>query len=304
MIEQEVEFQSGNLKLSGTVTLPNLEGMFTGVVLIPGSGQVDRNENAKNMPLNALREIAHFLADNNIATFRYDKRGVGQSEGNYWETGFYENASDALSALDYLKSHTGILSDKIFLLGHSEGALISTKLAGDGCDVSGIILLAGTAQTGEETLKWQAQQVVKGLKGFNRWLINLLHIDVAKAQQKQLNKIKNSKKDWYRVQLIAKINAKWMREFLAYNPSNDLPKINVPILAITGSKDIQVNPEDLKKMATLVNTDFEYHELPDITHLLRIEKGIPSISTYKQQIKRPMNSDILSLVLTWLGKQI
>jgi len=304
MIEQEIEFRSGDFKIVGTVSIPSLKESYPGVLLIPGSGQVDRNENVKKIHINVFKEIACFLADNNVATLRYDKRGVGESEGNFWEAGFHDNASDALAALVYFKNYKGIQYDKVFLLGHSEGALISTKLAGDGVDVVGIILLAGAAQKGEDILKWQAQQVVKGLKGINSWLITLFHIDVAKAQQKQIDKIKSSNKDWYRVQLIAKINAKWMREFLAYNPEDDLPKIKVPILAITGSKDIQVNPEDLRKMAELVNTDFEYHELPDVTHILRIEKGPPSISTYKQQATRPMDFGILTIILDWLKKRV
>ena len=304
MIEQEIEFRSGDFKIVGTVSIPSLKESYPGVLLIPGSGQVDRNENVKKIHINVFRKIAYFLADNNVATLRYDKRGVGESEGNFWETGFHDNASDALSALVYLKNYKGIQSNKVFLLGHSEGALISTKLAGSGVDIAGTILLAGAAQKGEDILKWQAQQVVKGLKGFNSWIIKLFRIDVAKAQQKQIDKIKRSSKDWYRVQLIARINAKWMREFLAYNPADDLPNIKVPILAITGSKDIQVNPEDLKKMAELVNVDFEYHELPDVTHILRIEKGPPSISTYKQQATQPMDSDILTIILDWLKNRV
>ncbi|MFC1866322.1 alpha/beta hydrolase [Chloroflexota bacterium] len=304
MKEREIVFQSENNRLSGTVTLPRFGESFPGVLLIPGSGQVDRNENAKKLQINVFREITYFLADNNIATLRYDKRGVGKSEGNFWETGLLDNASDALSALEYFGNYKGIKTDKIFLLGHSEGAIISAKLAVRGVHVAGIILLAGTAQKGEEILKWQAQQVVKGLKGFNSWLIKLFRIDVAKAQQKQIEKIKSSSKDWYRVQFIAKINAKWMREFLAYNPAEDLPKIKVPILAITGSKDIQVNPEDLKKMAELSKTDFEYHKLPNVTHILRKDQGEPSLSTYKEQVNRPMDSEILAIILNWLKKRI
>ena len=300
MIEHEVEFRSDNYKIAGTVAFPSLDGSFPGVLLIPGSGQVDRNENAKKLHINVFKEIAFFLADNGIATLRYDKRGVGASEGNFWETGLFDNVSDARSAFEYLKNYKGIQPDKVFLLGHSEGAIISIKLAASGANTAGVILLAGAAQKGEDILKWQAQQIAKGLKGFNSWLIKLFHIDVAKAQQKQIDKIKKSTKDWYRVQLIAKVNAKWMREFLAYNPADGLPNIKVPILAITGSKDIQVNPEDLKKMAELVNTDFEHHEIPDVTHMLRREEGEPSLSTYKQQVTRPMDSRILPIILEWL----
>ena len=78
MIEHEVEFRSDNYKIAGTVAFPSLDGSFPGVLLIPGSGQVDRNENAKKLHINVFKEIAFFLADNGIATLRYDKRGVGR----------------------------------------------------------------------------------------------------------------------------------------------------------------------------------------------------------------------------------
>jgi alpha-beta hydrolase superfamily lysophospholipase len=226
MTEQEMNFQSNDIELSGTLTIPDTNKPCPVVLLIPGSGQIDRDDNHKKIHINLFRDLTNHLTDLGIGTFRYDKRGVGASQGDYWTTGLYDNVADALSALTYLKKQPGIDSELIFLLGHSEGAIISTKLAAEGADVTGIVLLGGTARSGEDVLKWQVLQVVKGLKGLNKWIIKLFRINVAKSHQKQLNKIKKSTKDTYRVQKIAKINAKWMREFIAYNPADDLPKIN------------------------------------------------------------------------------
>jgi len=303
LIEQEIRFTSGKLHLAGTLSYPDHGGPFPVVLLIPGSGQVDRDENHKKLRANIFWEVTDYLVGRGIATLRYDKRGVGESEGNYWETGFFDNVSDALSALTFLKSHGQIQTNAVFLLGHSEGALISTRLAAEGTKAAGVILLAGTAQSGEEVLKWQAKQIAKGIRGLNLWLIKLLRIDVAKAQQKQIESIKRSSKNCYRVKHIAKINAKWMREFMAYNPASDMGRIKVPVLAITGSKDIQVNPNDLKRMSEIVRSDFEYHEVPNVTHILRVEEGEPSISNYKKQLLQPVDTRILSLISEWLQKR-
>ena len=100
-LEQNISFLSDGLALSGTVTLPDLEGTYPGVVLIPGSGQVDRNENAKKLAINAFREIAAVLATKGIASLRYDKRGVGQSQGDFWKAGFYDNIDDTNPKVDY-----------------------------------------------------------------------------------------------------------------------------------------------------------------------------------------------------------
>ena len=302
-MQREVSFPSNGLKLSGTVTVPDKDGNFPAVLFIPGSGQVDRDENHKKLRLNVFHDLAESLCACDFASLRYDKRGVGASSGNYWKTGFYDNIGDAQAAMAFLKEQERIDSNRIFLLGHSEGAYIATKIAADSTDMSGIILLAGGAQSGEETLKWQALKVVDGMKGLNKWLINVLHLNVAKSQQKQIDKIKKSHKDWIRVQLIVKLNAKWMREFLAYNPVEDLMTISVPVLAITGSKDIQVNPEDLKLMEELVRSPFEYHILPDVTHLLRKEQGVASISNYRKLVQEPIDERIPEIICNWLSRQ-
>ena len=303
MREREVTFGSGGLSLAGTLATPNSGGPFPAVLFIPGSGQVDRNENHKRMPINAFREMATHLAREGYASLRYDKRGVGASEGDYWPTGLFDNAADALAGLEYLKSQETVRLGAVFLLGHSEGALIATRLAGEGADVAGVILLAGAAKRGEDTLVWQAKQVAGSMKGLNGIIIRLFRINIVKAQRKQLDKVNRSTKDWYRAQLIAKMNARWLREFMAYEPAEDLSRIRVPVLAITGSKDIQVDPADLRKMAELVPGDFEYHEVADVTHLLRAEEGAPTLSTYKKQVKQKMDRRVLALVTDWLNRQ-
>jgi pimeloyl-ACP methyl ester carboxylesterase len=301
--ERQVTFPSGAIQLAGSLRLPDSPRRCPAVLLIAGSGQVDRDENAPKARLNVLHEIAVTLSEQGVASLRFDKRGVGASQGDYWETGFFEHVTDAGAALAWLLSQPEVRADKVFLLGHSEGALISTRLAATGAPVAGVILLAGPAQNGEQVLVWQSAQVMKGMRGFNKWLIDLFHIDTRKAQQKQLNQLKRSTRNVVRIQLVAKLNAKWFREFMAYDPAEDLPRIQAPVLAITGSKDIQVDPADLDKMAGLVRSPFEPHLVPNLTHLLRSEPGQPSLSTYKQQIAKSVDTRVLQLITEWLGRQ-
>ena len=304
MVEQEVAFVSDGLRFSGTMAAPAADGRFPCVLMIPGSGQVDRNESVKKLPINVFGELSRHLADRGIGSLRYDKRGVGRSEGDHWKKGFNDTLTDATAALAFLREHQQVRSDKIFVLGHSEGAYVATRLAVADPGLAGAVLLAGGARSGEEELKWQAVQVAAGLKGFNAWLVKILRIDVLKAQQKHLERIKGSTEDSYRIQLFNKVNAKWMREFLAYDPSEDLAKIRIPLLAVTGAKDIQVDPGNLERMAALVTAPFEHHAVPDVTHLLRSEAGAPSISTYRKQVRRPLDPRVVDLVLEWLGRHI
>lgn len=145
MQERDIRFRSGENELAGTIALPDLAGPFPVVLLIAGSGQVDRNENSKKYRLNAFFEISHYLAKKGIASLRYDKRGVGQSDGDYWATGFDDRVQDASAALQYLKGQQNLQSENIFVLGHSEGSFIAIRLAGSGADVAGITLLSGAA---------------------------------------------------------------------------------------------------------------------------------------------------------------
>jgi len=303
MRQEEIRFMSDGLKLGGKLALPDGTPPWPAVLLIPGSGPVDRNENAGRMKINAFYEIAASLAEHGFASLRYDKRGVGASQGEWISTGFDEGVGDAVEALRFLRARSRVVADRVFVLGHSEGAVISTRMAAEDPSLAGVVLVAGSAKSGEATRRWQAVQVAQGMTGLNGWLIRALHIDVVKAQQKALDKIKASKKDWYRQQLIAKVNAKWFREFLAYDPAVDLARITIPLLAITGSKDIQVDPADLERMGSLVKGPFESHEIPNMTHMLRLEAGPASIQRYRDEIREPVEPPLLRIINDWLARQ-
>jgi uncharacterized protein len=302
-VGRDVTFESGSTRLVGSFSVPNRPGPFAAVLMLPGSGQTDRDDNVAKLRIDALPQLAAFVAPKGFASLRYDKRGVGASEGDYWKTGLGDRVADAAAGLAWLRSQEDVDAERVYVLGHSEGALIAIQLAGADMPMAGAILLAATAHSGEETLVWQAQRIAQGMRGFNKWLIGKLHIDVRESQRKALDRIKRTERDWVRVRLVQKVNVKWMREFLAYDPAEDLARIRVPVLALTGSKDIQVDPADLELMARWVRSDFESHEVPDVTHLLRADPGEPSLATYRRQVLRPVDPRVLELVGDWLERK-
>lgn len=300
--ENEVSFPSGALRLAGTLSLPATGKRSPAVLMVAGSGRIDRNENGGMVRLNVFRDIAAYLAAQGFATLRYDKRGIGASEGDFYDTGFHDEAADAFAALKYLRAHQAVDPQLVFLLGHSAGAIIAVRMAATGAEVAGLVLLAGTAQAGEDVLVWQCRQIANGIRGATGRLLELLHIDLAKLQRRQLEKLKHSTANTYRMYSVVRLNAKWMREFMAYNPAVDMPNIGVPVLALTGTKDIQVDPNDLKLMAGLIKTGFESHEVPDLTHTLRTDPGPPSMSTYKRQSLKPVDPQVLQYIADWLAR--
>jgi pimeloyl-ACP methyl ester carboxylesterase len=281
--------------------LPESARPYPAVLLLSGSGPLDRDENVPKLRIDAMRQLAAHLHGRGFASLRFDKRGTGKSEGSFLETGFDDNLADAIAALNCLRAVYTVDASRVFALGHSEGALHAIRLAGGAGRVAGAVLLSVTATSGEDCLLWQGARIFPGIRGFKKWLIDKLGIDLLKSQRKALERIKKSTRASMRIQLV-KLNAKWFREFLAYDPAQDLSRITIPVLAITGAKDIQVNPQDLERMAKLVRGDFEAHQVPDLTHLLRTDPGEPSIATYKEQVTRPVDARVLQIVSDWLER--
>ena len=288
--------------MAGTLVTTDAPTPSPVVVLVSGSGPIDRDSNMKRLPIGVMAQVADYLADNGIASFRYDKRGVGASTGDYASTGFYDNVADAAAAIEMLRANDDVDAECIFVVGHSEGALIAAELAATDPRLAGVVLLAGTATPGEEVLHWQAKHVSASLPGPVKLLLRILRQDVARSQRKRLAQIKATTGDTTRVQLV-KINAKWLREFMAHDPAPSLESIDVPVLALTGSKDIQVNPADVQRTCQLVGEGCTGHVLDDLTHLLRSEAGPPTLRTYKKQAKRPVNAGMLAAVTEWLREQ-
>lgn len=300
---EEVSFLSEGTKLAGTLAVPAADGPVAAVLMLPGSGETDRNDNARAVAINVFPPLVQALGALGLATFRYDKRGVGDSGGDYWRSGFDDRLTDAVAAVAWLREQPQIDPARIFVLGHSEGALIAIRLAAGAVPVMGVVLLAGSAKTGEETLLWQGRQIAQSLTGLPRLIVRALRIDPLAAQRKSIARLKASTSDTLRVQLVRKLNAKWLREFLAYDPAADLAKVDVPVLAITGAKDLQVDPADLELMAELIPGEFASFRAPDVTHLLRHEVGPPSLQTYKQQVRRPVDASVIDRVCTWLKER-
>ncbi|MFG1860768.1 alpha/beta hydrolase family protein [Microbispora bryophytorum] len=129
MRDLDLGFASGGERLAGTLTLPDGDGPFPAVLLVPGSGPVDRDSDHRRLPLGVTRQLAEAFAAAGIASLRYDKRGVGASTGGFLAAGFRDNMDDAGAALAALRERPEIDSGRVALTGHSEGALIAANLA-------------------------------------------------------------------------------------------------------------------------------------------------------------------------------
>jgi hypothetical protein len=296
---EDVRFASGGLTLAGTFAVPAAGTPVAAVLMLPGSGQTDRDDNAKALAIDLFPQLSAAIERLGMATFRYDKRGVGASAGDYFGSGFDDRLTDAVAAVEWLRARPEVDAGRVIALGHSEGALLSVRLAAGAAPVAGAILLAGSAQPGTRILTWQGRQIADSLTGVSKWVVRLLRIDVTKSQQKVLRRIRSSDTDVVRVQ-GRKINAAWMRQFMAYDPAADLGRVGVPVLAVTGDRDLQVDPGDLDVMRDLVKGPFQAVRPPGVTHLFRGEGTKRGLSGYKEQVRRPVDPRVVSAVTGWL----
>lgn len=282
--------------LAGTLTLPAGPGPHPAVVFLPGSGRLDRESDTRRIRFALGTPLAQALAQQGIASLRYDRRGVGATPGDWRAVGFHTNRTDAAAALRALRAHPGISS--VGVVGHSEGAVHAMWL-GANENPAAVVLIAGYARQGIDAFRWQATKVADTLRGPARLVGPLMRRFAAKHPAR----VQATTTDVARVGGM-RTNARWWREQLAYDPRTDLRRIQAPVLAITGQKDLQVAPEDLAVIANLVLGGADTRLVPDLTHVLRRDPNPPSVLNYRRLLRHPVDPALLAEVAGWLATHL
>ena len=161
------------IKTNAQLTIPAVgNGPFPGVLLITGSGAEDMNASAifihidnatgkKIYPPTPFFQIAKYLSDRGFATLRYDKRGIGENhtivDSNVWgNMTINDLVQDGNKALAVLMKQPEVDPNRITVLGHSEGTVISPRIAIDNPDkVKNIVLIGAAAQNISEIIDFQ-----------------------------------------------------------------------------------------------------------------------------------------------------
>jgi pimeloyl-ACP methyl ester carboxylesterase len=233
-----------------------------------------------------------------VATLRYDKRGVGASGGDYLRAGMTQNLADARAALGWLAGRAAGLP--LLAVGHSEGTFYAAQLAAADPGVAGAILLSAPARPGEEVITWQMEMLAPRLPWAARAIMRVTRSDFTRTQHKRLAQIKASSGDVIRVQGV-RVNARWFRDFLSYDPSVALARITVPVLAITGGHDLQVPPGDADVIGRLVRGPFEGHIVGDLSHLLRPDPDSAGPRGYRRAVREPVSPEVLKIITAWVA---
>ena len=320
--EEELDFPNAKagILLAATFTVPSGRGPFPAAILLAGSGPLDRDEaDSGHRPFLVL---ADHLTRAGIAVLRCDKRGIGKSAGDYEAATTADFAADAESALTFLKTRKDVDRRRIGMIGHSEGAIIAPMIASRSADVAWIVLLAGPATKGEETLLLQSDlitraagmtsdQVAKSLD-FDRESYNLVRSERNRAalENKLLELVRVSGlgptlPPAFLQRQIHWTSSPWFRYFLDYDPVPALQKTKCPVLALTGEKDLQVPPREnlplaRKALELAGNKDFQVVELPGLNHQFQhCYMGLPAES---RAIEETFATDALAMISAWIAK--
>jgi uncharacterized protein len=114
----EVEFRGEDgTRLAASLVVPEGAVRVPAALILSGSGPLDRNSNMAGQALNVANALTDVLTEQGVATLRYDKRGVGGSEGDYLVTGFDTETSDAASALAWLGDRAEIDGSRLAVWG-------------------------------------------------------------------------------------------------------------------------------------------------------------------------------------------
>lgn len=319
-IEVKIENKPANVTLAGTLTLPKGAKNCPAVVLVTGSGAQNRDEEL--MGQKPFFRIADYLSSHGIAVLRYDDRGVFESTGDFRTATSYDFADDAEAAFVFLRKRSEVDPKKVGIAGHSEGGLIAPMVASRNKNVGYIILLAGPGINGKEVLATQTEALLKvqGLREDTIRRILELNMEVYGIVESQPNDsaaiamIKESirKRNFppeaqeTMERTLPTLLSPWFRAFIASDPSKYLSGVHCPVLALNGSKDLQVLPkENLSGMEKALkqarNKKVELMELPGYNHLFQ-ESVTGAVSEYSNTSKPAMNDKVLEIISTWIKK--
>ncbi len=271
---EEVRFKNGAINLAGTLVKPLTPAPYPVLVIVHGSGAQGRRESY-------YRFWGEFFARHGVAALIYDKRGVGESSGNFEQAGFDDLAGDVVAAVELLHKRKDINPQQIGLFGISQGGWLAPLAAARARQVKFMILNVGPAVTvAEQELhrveytmraeEFSEPEIAEAL-AYTKLLFQVAYTGQGKTELDALTPKLRDKKWAEHVQLVnsQKDLDDWQR--IRYDPAPVLQKMTIPVLSLFGEKDVLVPPlENREKMEKYLkaagNKDVTIRVIPNAGH--------------------------------------
>jgi dienelactone hydrolase len=257
----------GAYKLPGTLTIPKGKGPFPAVVLIQGSGPNDRDETVgANHP---FADIADGLSSRGIVTLRYDKRTYAYRNLDPQKTTVDEEViQDAVAAVRMLRARREVAQDRIFVIGHSLGAMLAPEIAKKAWPVAGIVMLAPSGRKLPQLMVEQARFLGQSSPG------QLAEIE-QQADQLSAHKMPAT-------QIFFSAPASYYYDLDARDEVAIARSLDVPILILHGARDYPAIDEDIRDWQNGLKGDakVQVQSFPSLNHLFIAGADKPTPAQY------------------------
>ncbi len=279
--EEEIQISEGDYAITATLMTPTTGTNFPVAILVHGSGPNDKDGTAINQ--RPLRDLAVGLASKGIATIRYDKRtktyGLKMVLSKATLTTKEEVTEDVHFAIEAAKKQKALNPNKIYVIGHSLGAMMAPRIGKENPDLAGIILMAGPARKLEDIVLEQ--------------YIYLQATDAQiEAYKKQLALLKSGDytNETPANELPLGLPPEYWKDLSSYNQVNIAQELTIPILILQGERDYQVTMEDYKlwQDALSEDTNAEFKSYPKLNHLFTEGEGASTPQEYQNALNIPL----------------
>ncbi|MFT4750032.1 MAG: pimeloyl-ACP methyl ester carboxylesterase [Neolewinella sp.] len=328
-----VTFPGGaeDVAMAGELTMPSEGKPRAAIVLVSGSGPQNRNAYlGSQINHSPFLVLSDYLTRRGYAVLRYDDRGVNESTGDFRSATSNDFALDATAAVAYLRTLKELKNVPIGVAGHSEGGMIAPIVASRDEELDFVILLAAPAVAIDSLMLEQRRQVARSmgqsemlirrdeptLRAGYTWIKDNPELSeedyveglygVFEEQLKNLPAaLRQSIVDprAFNAQYVVPLSSPWMRRFIAFEPKDFLSQLSIPVLAINGLLDTQVDGTTnlnafAEIMATNGNKDVTITPLLGLNHLFQpAETGSP---TEYGTIQTTFDTTALKAVGSWL----
>jgi len=290
--------------LKGMLTLPeNTTAPVPAVVLVHGSGSSNMDE--KVMKLTPFKDLAEGLAQHGVASLRYDKRsfthGFKMVRSKEPITVWQETIEDAVLAAEMLRNDPRIDRDRVFIIGHSMGAMLAPRIDAEGGNFRGLVLMAGTPRKIEEVLEDQIDAQMSAMNGFLRALVGK---KIKQLMDKFDGLYELTDEEAKKIKYGGGVTMYYFKEMGEHAAPTYLEKTQKPMLILQGGKDFQVDKEkDFGLYKTMLqergNVTFRLYD--DLNHCF-----VPAIFTDITKAKkeysteRHIGSNVIRDIAEWI----
>jgi hypothetical protein len=292
--EEELLIETDGLTLKAFFTKPNKKN-FPIVVLVHGSGPHDADETINNYK--PFKDIAIGLAQNGIASLRYEKRTYKYKADSLSNTPTKETVIDAVAMLTKATELKGVNKNKIYLLGHSLGGYLCGRIAmqcARKVAINGLILLAAPARNLEDIIYSQYEYILS--------LDSLDNDEKRKLAdlKKQVELVHSGKYSLNtpRENFPLQIPASYWEDLKGYNPVQTVISLNTNVLLLNAGKDYQVPRQDFEiwKNALQNNPKATFYYYPNLFHLFCIGNGTPADYEGTGNVSAEVINDIVNFI--------